>query len=298
MYDLIIIGAGPAGLSAALFAARYRLKTLVVSRDVGGLIADAWSVENYPGFKNISGHDLIKKLMEQVEALGVGIKTDDIHGILKKSSSFAVNGNKGYEAKAVILALGTKKRALGVEGDEKFLGKGVSYCAICDAPVFRNKVVGLIGGSNACCTSSLLLANYAKKVYVIYRRDALRGDPLLVERIESNRKIEIVNNANITRINGSRFVESVDLDTGKNLKIDGLFIEIGSDPQVVLAKQLGVGTDRNGYIAVDNGQCTNIAGVFAAGDTTTKSANLKQVVTAVAEGAVAATSAYNYLKKN
>ncbi len=298
MYDLIIIGAGPAGLSAAIYAARYKLKVLVLCKELGGLIVDAWKVENYPGFKEISGLELMNKFKEQAEALGVKTEQGDVHSVSKKSRGFVVKDlrNKSYEAKAVILALGTKKRSLNVEGEEKFLGKGVSYCAVCDAPLFKDKVVGVVGGSNSCCMSSLLLAEYAKKVYVIYRKEKLRGDPLIVEKINKNKKIEVINNAEVTRINGSKFVESADLDTGKNLKLDGLFVEIGSIPPAVLMKDLGVKTDKNGYVVVDNDQKTNVKGVFAAGDITTKSANLKQVVTAAAEGAVAAIAAYNYLK--
>lgn len=300
MYDLVIIGAGPAGLTAALYAARYRLKSLVVSKTVGGLIVEAWKVENYPGFKEISGLDLINKFKEQVETLGVPVKTSEAYSVSKKRDYFVVKAmsNDEYEAKAVILALGTQRRMLDVEGENKFAGKGISYCAVCDAPLFKDKVVGVVGGSNSAAMSALLLAEHAKKVYVIYRKNEIRADPIIVERIKKNKKIEVINNANIIRINGAKFVESIDLDTGKNLKLNGLFIEVGYVPLTALTNKLGIKTDSSGHIVVDNEQHTNIEGVFAAGDITTKSANLKQVITAAAEGAIAATSAYNYLKKH
>jgi thioredoxin reductase (NADPH) len=294
-YDLVIIGAGPAGLTAAIYAARYRLNTLVVSSDVGGLVLETCNVENYPGFKSVSGIDLANKFKEQVEALGVKIVESEITRIAADGSFKLFDKQKNsFTAKALILATGTRRRKLNVSGEEKFLGKGVSYCAVCDAPLFRGKIVGVVGGNDSAAVSALLLAEHAKKVYIIYRKEKIRAEPINIEKVESNSKIEIINNANVTEIKGSNFVESVVLDNGKEIGLDGVFIEIGTVPSLLLTHMLGVKTNEQGYIVVDNEQRTNIAGVFAAGDVTNQS--LKQIITAAAQGAIAATSAYKYFR--
>jgi thioredoxin reductase (NADPH) len=228
-YELIIIGAGPAGLTASIYASRYRIKNLVIGSQLGGAMALASAVENYPGFERISGLELTQKMAQQVKALGAEIINDSVVEI-QNSKSLAVGGadkiqnkfkiqnpsplvgqtkfkiitenGKEYKARAIILATGTRRRELGVPGEKEYLGRGVSYCATCDAAFFRDKVVAVIGGANAAVMSADHLARFAKKVYLIYRRKPLRAEPIWVERVEKNPKIEIIYNTNIVRILG------------------------------------------------------------------------------------------------
>lgn len=294
-YDLIIIGSGPAGLTAALFAARYKLKTLVIGKELGGQLTYAYKIENYPGFSNISGIELTKLMKSQVTELGVKILEDEIINIEKKKDKFIVMTNKNkYNSKTLILALGTARRKLNLPEEEKFIGRGVSYCATCDAPLFKNKIVAVIGGSDSAVMSALLLSKYAKKVYIIYRKEKLRAEPIRIEQIKKIKKIEIIYNAEIQKISGEKFVESITLTNKKKLKVQGVFVEIGSIPSAYLIKKLNVQTDKEGFILTNKAMETNIWGVFAAGDIVKKP--LKQIVTAASDGAVAAFSAYNYIK--
>jgi len=295
MYDLAVIGGGPAGLSAAIYGARYVLNTLLITKDHGGAIAEAHLVENYPGYESISGMELSEKFRKQAKKLGVEIKDEEAEGIKKEKGFFLIN-NK-YKAKKVILAVGTTRRKLNIPGEDEFIGKGVSYCATCDAPFYRDKVVGVVGGSNSAARAAQLLSEYAKKVYIIYRKEKIRAEPLLAKQIGKNPKIEIINNTNIREVKGEKFVNSVVFDSGEVFMLDGVFIEIGSVPAVALPKELGVKLDDNGYIVVDGAMRTNAEGVYAAGDITTGSNMWRQVVTACAEGGLAASSAYIDIKK-
>lgn len=294
-YDLIIIGAGPAGLTAAIYAARYKLKTIVFGKEMESQASHAYIIENYPGFKVISGPELIKKIKKQVNNLGVKIQEEEIIDIEKQKKDFVVStDNKKYKSKAIILALGTESRKLNLPNEDRFVGKGISYCTICDAPLFKNKVVAVIGGSDAAAMSALLLAEYAKKVYVIYRGKQLRAEPLRIEQLKKNKKIEIIYNANVKEIKGKEFVESIALNK-KELKVNGIFVEIGNVPPTYLAKRLVINTDKEGYILTNNKMQTNIPGIFAAGDIIAKP--LRQIITAANDGAIAAFSAYSYLKE-
>ena len=295
MHDLIIIGGGPAGLAAAIYGARYMLNTILICKDHGGAIAEAHLVENYPGFESISGLDLAGNFRKQAKKLGVEIKEEEAEGIKKEKEGFLVN-NK-YKGKKVILAVGTWRRKLHIPGEKEYIGKGVSYCATCDAPFYKGKVVGVVGGSNSAARAAQLLAEYAKKVYIIYRREKLRAEPKLCAQIEKNKKIEIISNTNVTEIKGEKFVNSVVFDSGEVFMLDGLFVEIGSVPAVALPKELGVKLDEKDYVVVDEAMRTNVEGVYAAGDITTGSNQWRQVVTACAEGGIAASSAYLDLKK-
>ncbi len=301
IYDLIVIGGGPAGLSAAMYARRYNLKTLVIAKDYG-LAADAPNIENYPGFISISGGDLVRKFMEHAEYYGAEIEMDEVINIWIKDKIFEVIASDTYKAKSIILAMGTKRKTLDIPGEAEFRGRGVSYCATCDAPLFRNRVVAVIGGSDAACVSSLHLSEFASKVYQVYRRDKLRGEPINVKRVLENEKIEVIYNAVPVEILGDVRVKGVKIrfpnGEEKILDVDGVFIEIGSIPNSQLAKKLGVEVDEEGYIKVDAGMRTNIPGVFAAGDITTGSEKFEQIVTAVAEGALAARSVYSYVRRN
>lgn len=294
MYDLIIIGGGPAAMSAGIYAARFRLKTLILASMIGGAITGAHDIQNYPGFKTISGMDLMKQMEEQVRFQGVEIKLGDAVKITPKGNSFKINDQ--YECKAIVLAVGTTRRKLDIPGEKKYLGKGVSFCAICDAAFFRNKVVAIIGGSNSAAMAAQLLAEHSNKVYIIYRKEPMRAEPARVEDIENNPKIEFIYNTNILEIKGNKFLNKVILDReykGSNeLALDGVFIEIGSVPSTILTNMIGIELDDYNLIKTDAGQRTNIKGIYAAGDITTNSNKFMQIVTAVSEGAIAANSAY------
>ena len=287
MYDVIIIGGGPAGVAAAIYSQRYKLKTLLITKNTGGMVLDSHLIENYPGFTKISGVELSKKFEEQIKHLNIEKIEAEIIDIDNNLTLTDKNNNK-YETKNIILALGTEKRKLNVQGEEKFLGKGVSYCYTCDAPFFKDKTVAIVGGSDSAAKAALLLADYAKKVYIIYRKENLRCEPHYLEKIK-NKNIEILNNTEIKEIKGTNFVESVTL-TNSKLKLDGVFIEIGTIPATNLAKKLNIELDENNYIKVNNKQETNIKGVYAAGDITNQL--LKQIITAAAQGAIAANSIF------
>ncbi len=295
-YDLIIVGAGPAGLTAAIYACRYLLNTLVLGELQGGMMSESHRICNFPTQNNISGLELTGKLVNHVKELKGEIKQEKVEDIKKQGKEFRVKTNKNeYFARKIILAVGTEKRKLDIPGEKEFLGKGVSYCATCDAAFFKDKIVGVVGGSDAALTAALLLAQYAKKVYIIYRKEKFfRAKPAWTKQVKANKKIEVIFNSNITEITGREKVEKVKLNTKKDLKLDGIFIEIGSVPNEEFSKQLRLKTEE-GYIRVNRKQETNIEGVYAAGDITNNP--LKQVVTACGEGAIAANSAYEEIKK-
>lgn len=299
IYDVLIVGAGPAGLSAAIYAARYRLNTIIFGKELGGSGAVAHMIENYPGFPSIAGFELMQKMIAHAKGYNIEIINSNVKGIMQEKENFVVHsGSKQYFGKTVILALGTKRKELGAPGEKEFLGKGVGYCATCDCRFYKNKIVGVVGGSDAAVTSALLLAEYAQKVYIIVRRDKFRAEPIWVDKLKQNKKIEKIFNTNVTKISGDRKVTSIEIDKpyrdSNVLKLDGVFIEIGHVPVSVVAKQLGVKMNKNGQIMVGRDGTTNVRGCFAGGDATDAS-ELKQVITAAAQGAIAATSAYRHL---
>jgi len=303
MYDLIIIGAGPAGYTAAIYAARYKMNVMVIGIISGGTMTEIHLAENWPGHTSITGAELSKNFEDHVRYFNVPIENDSVNLITQNGNTFTVKteSNKEFEGKTVLFASGSKKRKLGVPGELELKGKGVSYCATCDAFFFKNRTVAVIGGSDSAGTAALLLADIAEKVYLIYRKDVLRCEAITLERIKQNKKIEIVYNTNIIKINGENKVESLELDKesngSKELKVDGVFIEIGATPSADLAKSLGVGLDDFDRIKINLDCSTNIDGVYAAGDVTTGLFELKQIVTAVASGAIAATSANKLIKQ-
>lgn len=303
IYDLIIIGSGPAGLTASIYASRYKMTNLVLGKLKGGTIGLAHKVENYPGFISISGLDLINKFEDQVKNLGAKIVYNPADAIKKEAGVFKIftTGGKEHQAKSLILATGTERRKLQIPGEEKLLGRGVSYCTTCDSPFFRDKIVALIGGSDAAVSGAILTAEYAKNVYLIYRKDRLRAEPIWVEQALSNPKVEVIYNTNITEIKGDQTVTGVVLDNPfrgvKELALDGVFIEIGGVPGTSLAKTLQVELNEMGYIKVNKEMKTNISGVFAAGDMTDFFPRFQQLVSAQAMGAMAAASAFQFLKQ-
>ncbi len=304
IYDLVIIGSGPAGLSASIYASRYRLNNIVFGKMPGGTIVDAHKVCNYPGLSDISGLELGQKMYEQIKEEGAEFSMESVVDIKKKDGKFKLltDTEKEYLAKTVILATGTKRNKLAIPDEDKYLGKGVSYCATCDAMLYKDKTVGVVGGSNAATMAATMLSDIAKKVYIIYRKDKLRGEPAWIEKVEKKENIEVVFMTVVVGIEGDGKLERVKLSKEykgtKELELDGLFIEIGSEPNVILPVKLGIELDEKHYVVVDEKQATSTEGIWAAGDCTTNSNKFQQVVTAVGEGAVAANSVYCYLKNS
>ncbi len=300
--DLIIIGGGPAGLAAAIYAARYQIKHLVIGGIEGGQLSYAHAIENYPGFTSIKGLDLLAKFKEHAEKMGSKIVAEGVKSIKKlPAGTFEIltSSEKTYQAKSLILAMGMERRRLNIPGEKELIGKGVSYCAVCDAAFFKDKTVVVIGGSNSAAMATQHLSEFAKQVYQIYRKDKLRSEPVWTERVLSNSQVKIIYNTNVTEIKGTNKVEQVILDrpfeNQKELKVDGVFIEIGFTPQAALVESLDLELDQGQYVKINPDGATNVKGIYAAGDLTSGSNKLAQVVTAVSEGAIAATSVYRYL---
>ncbi len=302
MNDLIIVGFGPAGYTGSIYASRYALKHIVIGKQIGGQAGEAHLIENYPGFSKIAGFDLVQRMRQHALGFGMQEVFDEVVNISKDDPTglFIVKTaqNKEYQAKAVLLAIGTEKRKLNVPGEKEFYGKGVTYCATCDGPFYKDKVVGVVGGGDAANTSSLYLAEIASKVYQFVRRDVLRGEPVWHERLKKNSKVNIMFNTQVVEILGDDKLKAVKLNTGETLGLEGLFIEIGSVPKTDLVAKLNVKTDEKGYIVVDAAQQTSIPGLFAAGDVTTGSNKFRQIATAVGEAAVAANSILEYIQKH
>lgn len=297
MYDLIILGAGPAGLTAGIYAARGGLNAVIVeSKAVGGQAALTAEIENYPGFASVSGYELVSIMQAQCEALGVSFVFDApvalaLEGDVKRVDT-AYSGT--LEARAVILATGALPRTLGIERESELLGGGVSYCATCDGAFFRGKPVAVVGGGNTAVEDALYLEKFASEVYLIHRRDALRADAILADRVK-NSGVHIVWDSVVTALDGDKKLQSVTLKNVKSgdtssLAVNGLFVAVGQKPAT--EGLTGVELD-GGYIVTDSEMRTSLPGVFAAGDVRKKT--LRQVVTAAADGAVAAESAIKFL---
>lgn len=298
VYDLIIIGAGPAGLTAALYAGRSRLKTLILEKiGVGGRILLTEVIENFPGFAGgIETADLINRMQEQVKSLGVDIVTEEVLEIDCKTKSIKTNAGE-YTCGVIIIATGAEPRKLRVPGEDKLTGKGVSYCATCDGPLYRDKSVVIVGGGNAMAEEALYLTRYAKSVTIIHRREQLRASPILQEKLKENKKISFALSSVVTEITGSSRVESIkvkDLNSSQDKVIpcDGIFIYIGYIPDTAFAKGK-LKLDETGFIITGDDMSASEEGIFACGDCRSKT--LYQVITACGDGAVAADSAYKYL---
>lgn len=291
MQDIIIIGAGPAGLTAALYALRANKKVLIFESKIhGGQIINAFEIENYPGIKNISGADYVQNLYEQVTELGCQIKYEPV---IKIEDNKKVITEKGvYQAKAIIIATGLLTKNLNLALEEKFLGKGISYCATCDGNFYKNKKVAVLGGGNTALTDVIYLSSIASLVYLIHRKDTFKGDIKYIEEIKKKDNVKFILNSNVVELEGNDFLESVTLkynqDQTEKLKIDGLFIAIGQNPSNDCFANL-IKLDEDGYIDSLDGVHTNIKGIYVAGDIRKK--ELRQLVTAVSDGALAATMA-------
>ena len=298
MHDLVIIGAGPAGLTAALYAGRSRLDTIVIEKMApGGRILMSESIENYPGFPGgVATVELISRMEQQVKELGVRIESDEVLDLdcVKKTIT---TSNGTYAARAFIIASGAHPRKLNVPGEKEYTGRGVSYCATCDAPFYRGKKVVLVGGGNAVAEEAIYLSRFASSVSIIHRRQDLRASAILQEKMQQDKKISFILSSLVTEIKGTQKVEAVrikDLLSGKenDFTCDGVFIYIGYEPETVFLKDK-LRMDEAGFIISDDSMSTSVEGVFACGDCRKKS--LYQVINACGDGAVAADSAYKFI---
>jgi len=301
--ELIIIGAGAAGLAAGIYGVRSGLELLVLEEKIaGGTMADAPMIDNYPSFQSISGLELAQKMVDHAKNAGVTIREfESVTSLDLKEERKLVKTNKTtYETKAVIIASGSHYRELGVPGEKEFRGRGVSYCGLCDGPLFKGKRLLVVGGGNSALITTLYVAGLASNVKIAHRKESFRAEEALVEALRRKQNVEILWNTEVKEIRGEKFTNKAvvfDNKSGetKDIPVDGIFVQIGEDPSSQLAKEVGVAIDEDGYIIVDMLQRTNIAGVYAAGDVTNHP--VKQVGTAVGQGITAATEAYGYVRR-
>src|SRR3989339_551816 len=292
MYDTIIIGAGPAGFTAGIYAARREMKALIFGREIGGQVAWASEIENYPGFKNIQSFDLIMRMQEQVKDLGVKIKKNT-------DGTFMVFTNKDiFQSKTIVIAMGLIPRKLNIPGEAQFLGRGVTYCANCDGPFYKNRTVAVVGGGNAALDAAEVLSKIAKKVYLIHRNDQFKAFDILVDEVKKIENIEMLTFCETREILGDKKVEKIKVfnsqtNKEREIEIDGIFIEIGRVANTELVKDL-VERDAGNHILVNERCATKTPGVFAGGDVT--QVPYKQISIAIGQGTIAALSAYQYLQ--
>lgn len=304
IYDLIIIGGGPAGITAGIYASRQKLNTLLIAKNFSGQVArKAVAVENYPGFGKISGMELIQRFEKHLKKQKIQIEKDSAVKLKKTGKVFLVltKSKKQFQAKAIIIASGVDPRSLAVLGEKKFIGKGVSYCSICDGPMFLNKTVAVVGGGDAGFETAIFLSNWAQKIYILEYSPKINADVENQEIVKKIDKIQIITNVVLKEIRGKNFVDSIiyqDRKTGKKatLSLDGVFVEVGSIPATNFVRGLVV-FNKKGEIKIDLRTCmAKTAGIFAAGDVT--EIKDKQIVIAAGQGAKAALSVYKYLQKN
>lgn len=332
-YDLVIVGAGPAGLTASIYASCFHLKHIIIGSSLGGQLQLAPDILNYPGFLNISGKELTDRMVEQAKKRGGSLVTQSVTRILNikykklnmEADGFEVETKEGskYQCRSIILATGTERRKLNIPGEIEYTARGVHYCATCERQDYNGKVCAVVGGSNSAVQAAVELGQAAAKVYIIYRGSQLRGDPIWLEQIAKNKKIEVIYNTIVTEIVGDKEkVTNVILrklttknpvsnstvardpssrcyigDQDDNLKIDRVFIEIGGVPGTALVIPLGVKMDPGGYIIVNDRLATNVPGIFAAGDLVSYGLSIEQISSAVGLGARAAASAFAYIKE-
>jgi len=302
-WELIIIGAGAAGLAAGIYGARSGLKTLIIDEKLaGGTAADAPSVENYPGFSQIGGGELAEKMVLHCKKVGVTIREiESVTGLDLTGERKIVKTNRAeYEAKAIIIATGSHYREIGVKGEKEFRGRGVSYCGVCDGPFFKGKRVLVIGGGNSAATTTLYLSGIAAEVVVTHRRDAFRAEEALVKDIASKENVQVFLNTEVREIKGEKLVTGVVLydkeaRETKEIENNAVFVQIGEAPNSQIAREAGLEVDEHGYIKTDMFQRTSVAGVYAAGDVTTHP--VKQIGTAVGQGITAALDAYAFIRR-
>jgi thioredoxin reductase (NADPH) len=302
-WDLVIVGAGASGLAAGVYGVRSGLKTVVLEEKIaGGTSADAPLIENYLGFRRITGFELAQKMVEHAKSAGVEIREfESVLSLDLKGETKVVKTNKAtYEAHTVIIASGSRYREIGVRGEKEFRGRGVSYCGICDGPLFRGKRVLVVGGGNSALITALYLADLASEVTIAHRREAFRAEETLVKTLEAKKNVEALLNTEVKEIKGEKVVTKAVILNNKNgetreLPFDGVFVQVGEDPNSQLAREAGIEVDDNSYIKVDFLQRTNITGVYASGDATNHP--VKQIGTAVGQGITAALEAYSFIRR-
>ena len=295
MYDVIIVGGGPAGITAGIYCQRANLKTVVFEKEtIGGQIASSPLVKNFPGFKSISGVELANNFYEQAEELGLPIEIEEVLEIIPGDVNKVITDCGEYSSRAVIVATGAKYRLLGLPNEENLIGKGISFCTSCDGSFYKGKSVAVIGGANTAVTNALYMSNLCPKVYLVYRGSRLKCEKVLLDSLKEKSNIEVIYNSNVKEIIGNRVLESIVLDNGQELKISGMFISIGMDAQTKLVKNLLPLSEQN-YVLSDD--CSTIkTSIFVAGDCRHKT--IRQLTTAMSDGAVAASFAIKYLENN
>ncbi len=298
MYDIVIIGGGVTGLAAAMYAGRLKLKTLLIGYPPGGVIATTDWIENYPGFISLSGKELADKILAHAKEYEVELIFDEVTEVTRQDRCFQISAAfDEYKAKTILFATGSRYRTLQVPGADTFEGKGVQFCGLCDGPMFQDKLLAVVGGGDSAAKEALIVAQWAKHIYVIIRGNRLKAEPVNLERVKKSKKITLIFNTNVTGIEGNQRIERIVLDSpyegSKELAVEGIFIAIGSVPISQLAQKLGVKTNEKGEIIINRQTETNIPGLFAAGDVT--DTQFKQAITGVAEGVTAAYQAYKYI---
>lgn len=299
-YDVLIAGQGAAAFSAALYAARYQMSAIIVGGIFGGETATGGIIENYPGYPEIDGFDLMLKFREQVDKYEVPVIDENVTSMERSEDEFTVTteGDQTFTATTAILAIGRERRRLWLDHEEEWTGRGVSFCSTCDAPMHRGNTVAVVGGGNAAVEGAVLLSKFAEQVYLVYRQNEFtRPEPINLELLAAAKNVEQVLGTNVLELKGDDGLTGVVLDNevrgSKDLELNGLFIEIGADPRSELAVKLGADVNDGDEVIVDKEMRTKVHGLFAAGDLTNASGDLKQTITAAAQGAIAATAAYS-----
>jgi len=302
LYDVVVIGAGPAGITAAVYASRKRMRLRVVSKDVGGQAALSASIENYTGYQFISGFDLAKKLHDHIDSFGIEhLEGEEALSVEKTGDVFTTATNKGsYQSRTVVLAIGGKPRLLNAPGEQEFKNKGITYCATCDAPLFAGKNVAVIGGGNSALDATIQLMKIASRIYLITLNNDLSGDEVMMDKVRTSPRVEILLNAETKEFLGDVFLQKIRVLTGKTteriLDVEGAFIEIGWTPALIPVKsQPALNVTRWNEIIVNERCETGVPGLFAAGDIT--NVPEKQIIVAAGQGCIAALSAFKYLSQ-
>jgi thioredoxin reductase (NADPH) len=296
MYDCLIIGGGPAGLTAGIFTARANLKTIILEgTSIGGQIASSPLVENYPGVPNISGAELVDNMFNQVTDLGVDVELTMVNNITKDKIFTVETDDGNYETKSIIIATGAKYRRLGLPNEDNLIGKGIHFCTTCDGSFYKGKDVAIVGGANTAVTNAIYLSRLCNKVYLINRKNELKCEEALIKELNKIDNIEVIPNTVVSKLNGKDFLESIEIttnDNSKELKVDGLFIAVGLDAQSEVGSAILDRDNRNYYVSEDCS--TKIPGIFVAGDCREK--KIRQLTTATSDGTIAALNVINYLK--
>ena len=304
-YDIVIAGQGAAGFAAALYAARYQTKPVVIGETFGGETAIGGSIENYPGYVDIDGFDLMMHFRDQAVKYDVPIVDDKVTRVVGVEGCYEVETEYSgtYLTQTVILAVGRERRKIGIANEEEWTGRGVSFCSVCDAPLHKDNVVAVVGGGNAAVEGAILLAKYATQVYLVYRgSEFFRPERIIVDELNRTPNVTQLLETNVVELKGTDGLEGIALDRPLNgsreLTVDGIFIEIGADPRADIPKELGIHLNDEDEVIVDRDMRTNVPGIFAAGDLTNASGDLKQTITAAAQGAIAASTAYKYIMEH